>query len=73
MRHWGECFFDLIPQGEVCPPPSVYKSNTRKKNTRPIKRTGVANSLIKIGQESLITPIVPAKRDTKGLRRNRTE
>lgn len=40
MRHWGECFFDLIPQGEVCPPPSVYKSNTRKKNTRPIKKDG---------------------------------
>ena len=30
MRHCGECFFDLIPQGDVCPPPSVYKSNTRK-------------------------------------------
>ena len=30
MRHWGEGFFDLIPQGEVCFRRN-YKSNTRKK------------------------------------------
>lgn len=30
MRHWGECFFDLIPQGEGCLRRN-YKSNTRKK------------------------------------------
>lgn len=30
MRHWGECFFELIPQGEVCLRRN-YKSNTRKK------------------------------------------
>lgn len=39
MRHWGECFFDLIPQGEVCPPAAFIKVIPAKKHP-PNKKDG---------------------------------